>query len=243
VDRLMLSDYLRRLGQDLGRNVRQANWLFQALTGTEAEVAAAEHAVGHDLAAAVLEQTPVFDDPGRKVWLETLGARLADRLKNKQRRFAFAVLDAGEPNAFALPGGYVFIERSLLDLCGWDADETAFVLGHEMAHVVRGNALDRLLASKALARLPLGGVARAAVSLLGLPFLTSAYSRDQEFEADNLGARLALAAGFTPDAGPRLLGRLAAADHTAPPAPLTAYFASHPPMPERIAALRRSAGK
>ena len=69
-------------------------------------------------------------------------------------------------------------------------------------------------------------------------FLQLAYSREQEFDADALGLRLAAASGFDPDGGPRLLGRLRAFSQAPDASDLGAYFATHPPLPERINALR-----
>jgi predicted Zn-dependent protease len=236
----MLSDFFRNLGQNIGRGIHQASWLSQALTGTDEERVQAEAVFGRDLAREVRAHMRVAADPPLAAWLEEIGNRLAARVaRSKKRPFTFTLLDAGEPNAFAMPGGFIFVERSLLDLCGRDDDETAFVLGHEMAHVIRWHAIDRVLAKMAVAQLPIRGAAGLILKRLGPELVGSAYSQDQEFDADALGARLAEAAGYAPDAGPRLLERLGPTGAQAPRAPLAAYFASHPPIAERVGRLRR----
>jgi beta-barrel assembly-enhancing protease len=239
-DLAMLSDFFRNLGQNLGRSIHQASWLGQALTGTDEERIQAESVFGRDLAREVRVRMRVAADPQPAAWLDEIGTGLAARVaKSKKRPFTFTLLDAGAPNAFAVPGGFIFIERSLLDLCGRDKHETAFVLGHEMAHVIRWHAIDRVLAEMAVAQLPIRGAAGMILKRLGPKLVSSAYSQDQEFDADALGARLAEAAGYDPGAGPRLLERLGPADAKAQRAPLAIYFASHPPISERVARLRR----
>ena len=76
-----------------------------------------------------------------------VGSRLADAVKDRRREFRFSLVRAGVSNAYALPGGFVFITEPLLDLCAQDRDELAFLLGHEMGHVLRGHARSQLTAS------------------------------------------------------------------------------------------------
>jgi Zn-dependent protease with chaperone function len=139
-------------------------------------------------------------------------------------------------NAFALPGGFVFVTEPLLDLCGADRDEIAFFLGHELGHILRGHARDKLTASTFLnavgSRLPGAGTMLRQI-------LNKGYSRELELEADREGVRLAGAAGFDPQAAIRALNRLAqiSADH----AGALEYFSSHPPISERIRQVERRA--
>ncbi len=234
------------LGGKASKALRQGNWMWQALTGTDVDRIAAEEAFGRDMALAVRAELNVPDgptDPLRSPWLDAITADLAGRLKEKRRRFQATLVDPGEPNAFALPGGFLFVHRALLELCGWNRDEVAFVLGHEMAHVIHEHTFQRLVGGQGLAQVaravPFGGPAALLVRQVGLALLTSAYSREQEFDADRFGIRLATAAGFDPKGGIRLLGRLRELAHRVPDAKLAAYFASHPPLAERIAVMTR----
>lgn len=245
---LPMSGFFYQLGKKAGPMFRQGNWLLQSLTGTEADAIAAEYTVGRDLAAEVRASWPpeaLAVDPDRVAWLDRIVADLAARLTNKLRRFRVALVATGEPNAFALPGGFIFVERSLLELCEWNRDDAAFVVGHEFGHVVEGHAMQRIASDRilagALGRLPIGGAPGMLLRQAAGLFLTSAYSRDQEFAADRFGARLTAAAGYDPAAGARLFARLAARS-AGDDVPLARYFASHPPLPDRIAALGRMLG-
>jgi predicted Zn-dependent protease len=235
-----LGSFFYNLGRFFGDQSRKANWAFRSLTGTEAEAVRAEEAVGRDLARDVLDQVEVDPDPDVARWVEEVGGLLAAAIGQKERHFAFRSLLVPEPNAFALPGGFIFVSRPLLRLCQGSHDDLAFVLGHEMAHVLCGHVLERMVARSligvAVGRLnpfrllrgPLGGL----MSIL----LQQGYSRDQELEADRLGAELARRAGFDPAAGPRLLNKLS--QLFAMPGELMGYFSSHPAWEVRLANLR-----
>src|SRR5438034_8355826 len=128
--------FFYNLGKTLGQGVRKANWVFRSLAGSDADAVRAEHAVGRDLAQAFVREATLDPDPAVGQWLDELGGRLAGCVTDRQRAFRFQAVLAPEVNAFALPGGFVFVTRPLLQLTGGDAGETAFVLGHEMGHVI-----------------------------------------------------------------------------------------------------------
>jgi Zn-dependent protease with chaperone function len=240
-----MSGFFFDMGRKAGRALRQGNWLLQSLTGTDADAIAAEEALGRDLAGEVIRSRSPADPPvdrDRQEAVSALAARLAGHLTDQRRRWRVRLVAGGEPNAFALPGGFLFLEDSLLDLCGDDPAEVGFVIGHEIGHVLRGHALQRTLGDRGLAKLagalPIGGIPGMVLRQAALSFLSSAYSREQEFEADDVGARLIAAAGLDPLGGARLLSRLRAIHDAEPDLPLLAYFASHPPLAERVARLR-----
>jgi predicted Zn-dependent protease len=223
--------------------LRKGKWVFQSVTGGEADMIRAEFEMGRDLAAKVAEEIGVDPDPPMARLLNEIGGRLAARLTNRQRRFTFQAVSAPEPNAFALPGGFIFVTGPLLDLCDRDPDEIAFVLGHEMGHVVRGHAVDRLLndtlINVASRRLQTRGWAGEVFKRVGSDLLHGAYSRDQELEVDRFGFRLTQSASFNPYAALRMLERLKGRTDAGGDAPLMQYFASHPPLDVRIESLRR----
>jgi predicted Zn-dependent protease len=217
--------------------------MWASFTGTEAEALRLEHAVGVDLAEEAGKQLALDLDPRTRQVLDEIGRSLAARVANQRRSFRFDAFAAGEPNAFALPGGFVFVSRSILDLCEWDPSEIAFVLGHEMGHVIRGHAIDRIVANTAVAAAsraaPLRGVLGGWLKTVGLQYVQTAYSRDQELEADRLGVRLAKAAGFEPAGAVRLLSRLADLTRSADSSSLGEYFSTHPAAEIRIQNIRR----
>jgi predicted Zn-dependent protease len=231
------------LGRAVGRStipaVRKAKWVWQGLTGNEEEVLRAEVAMGGALATEIQAVAPLVNDPATVQWVDYLGQRLSACLRDKRYGFRLRVIRADSPNAMALPGGFILISHGLLQFCECQAEELAFVIGHEMTHILRRHAWDRWMnqavaqaASAIAARTgPLGGWLRQQ----GLGLLQSAYSQDQEFEADELGLRLSVAAGYSPAGAVALLRRLerrsVTADSVGP------YFSSHPPPAERVARL------
>jgi predicted Zn-dependent protease len=231
-----------RLGKMVGPQLRQANWFFRSLTDTEAEALRAETAVGRDLASSLLQQMELDRTPAVEALLADLKWRLAQSLRNRPRQFYFYAVNVPEINAFALPGGYVFVTRPLLEFCRWNPDELAFILGHEIAHIVQGHVMNRMLADSmirvALRRLtPAGGLLGQPIAGLAANMLNKGYSQDQELEADRVGVQLAAHAGFDPTAAARLFARLASLGGNR--SPLGGYFSMHPSLEIRIQHLNR----
>lgn len=229
--------FFYNLGRTVGPQVRKANWLFRSLTGTEAESIRAEQAVGRDLAQAFIDQVEIDRDPELTRWVGDLGNQLVVCVRNRQWPFHFYVIQSIEFNAFALPGGFIFLTRGLLELCLWNRDELGFVLGHEMGHVLHRHAIDRVMASSLITAtvgrlLPGRGLLRAPVTSLISTLLHQGYSQDQELEADRFGVRLVRAAGLEARAALRLLARLQA--QTGDASILGSYFSAHPPLDVRM---------
>jgi beta-barrel assembly-enhancing protease len=237
-----MASFFYRLGKMIGPQLRQANWVYRSLTDTEAEALRAESAVGRDLASALMHQMELDREPAVEAILVDLKYRLAQCLRKSQRRFQFLAVKAEEINAFALPGGYVFVTRALLELCQWNLDEMAFILGHEMAHIIQGHVMDRLVADSmiraTLGRLSLGGgLVGQPIFGLAATLLNKGYSQDQELEADRVGNQLAAHAGFDPTAAARLFARLRSLGGDR--SPLSGYFSAHPSLEVRIHYLNR----
>jgi len=233
-----MAGFFYNLGRFLGQQGRKARWVLSSATGTAADAHQAEAAVGRDAAAALLREVPADPDPAVARWLDEVGGLLAAAVPPPAPVFTFRSLLLPLPNAFALPGGYVFATRSLLRLCQQSHDDLAFVLGHEMAHIVRGHALERLTAGSLLS--PVGRLMPGPIGALVTTLLHRGYSQDQELEADEHGARLAGRAGFDAAAGVRLLRTLRF--QLAGPEGLMGYFATHPPWEVRIERLAARIG-
>lgn len=239
-----MSGYFYNFGRRLGRRavptLRKSKWIWKGLTGNEEDLRRAEQSLGTALAVEVRAATKPADDPEAASQAGQLCEQLERHLRHRRHPFHCEVIRTESPNAMALPGGYLFVSHSLVELCERHADELAFVVGHEMAHVVRGHAWDRMLNQTALQAASAATAPAGALGVWlrrkGLQLLLSAHSREGEFEADQLGLRLSLAAGFDGEAAITLLHRIG---HLGPnSATLGQYFASHPPAAERIAALR-----
>ena len=232
-----------RLGRMVGGTVRKAKWMWESLAGSEADAIRAEYEVGRDMAAVIREQIPCDADLEVQAFLDGIGQRLARSVRNELRRFRVTAVVEDHPTAFALPGGFIFVARSLVELCDKDRDETAFVLAHEMAHVIRRHAINRLLRQTALSAASLASPGRGWLApwirKVGLQWLESAHSREHEFEAEALGGLLMRAAGFDPTGAIRLLERLRGLDQTSDRSGLGVYFHTHPAVEDRILNLRR----
>ncbi len=238
-----MSGFFYNLGRPVGAQGHprhsQIQWIYDGLTGTEEEALRAEVALGRELARELRETLqPVQDDELAGLTGETL-RRLAQRLRNPRRAFALELFHDPVPNAMALPGGFLFLSDSLAEFCGRDPEELAFVIGHEMAHVIRNHARDRMIneaalraASTVTSRLgPLGGWLRRE----GIALLRSAHANKSEFEADDFAYRLAAAAGCS-NGGISFLQRVG---RKLAHGPLGYYLESHPPPAQRIARLTR----
>ena len=237
---LAVPGFFFQLGKLTGSKLRRANWYWRALTGTESEAIEAERRIGKELSDAIARES-ALDDPRSREFLDELGGRLAGSVKDRRRSFVFQILNAPEPNAFALPGGFIWVTGSLLELCQHGSDELAFVLGHEMGHVVGLHALDRMLASSlwdSIFRLaPIGGLVGSQLTGIVRGLLEQRYSQDQELEADEFGLRVASHAGFQPSGAISLLERLSRlADE---PPGLWQFFSTHPPVRLRLERLKR----
>jgi Zn-dependent protease with chaperone function len=142
-----------------------------------------------------------------------LEEQIAGLVKEKKLPFIVRVTAEREPNALALPGGSVFVSWPLLEMCQWQRDEIAFVLGHEMAHIVRRHSLNRIVKDAALSLLLRQSSGRHAASAwlskAGKQLLGNAYSREDELEADVFAVALVGTAGGDASAGERLLEKLA----------------------------------
>ncbi len=225
-----------QLGRLAGPTVRKAKWAWAAAAGSEAEMIAAERAAGADMAQQVLAQGRRCADAPLVERLADIGSTLTARLKDKRRAFSFYCLSGEQPQAFCLPGGFVFVTRAMADLCGDKPDRIAFVLAHEIAHIVEGHALQRLAGGALLQAGMLRAIPAGRLGALAAEFVSKAYSRDQERTADRFGLRLMRAAGYDGRAAADVFERLAALN---PSDRRGGYFATHPDADDRIADLKR----
>ena len=233
-----MSGLFYNLGRMLAPQARKARWVWQSVAGTEADAIRIEREVGSDLARGIRQQLKLDPDPQIAQLLNEVGSRLTACVANKLRSFGFETLEGGEPNAFALPGGYIFVTRSLLELCERNPDEIAFILGHEMSHVIRGHAMDRIITNSAISLgasiTPVRGAIAGLLSNVGVRLLASSYSQDLEMEADKLGTLLVDAAGYNPKAAAVMLSRLGKLNPAGADSNFGHYFSSHPAINLRI---------
>jgi predicted Zn-dependent protease len=142
---------------------------------------------GAEAAKSVEVDIGLLDDEALTEYVQSIGKKLLRGLPRRDFAFHFSIVDQMEPNAFALPGGHIFVSRGLLALVN-NVDELACVLGHEIIHSARRHsAQQQEVARNSPISFPMSRAATLA-----------AYGRDMEREADALGQQLCAAAGYNP---------------------------------------------
>lgn len=230
------SSFFYNLGRRFAPHLLKARWIGAALTGTEDERIEAESRMGASLAHAFTRRIRLEPDGTASRRVTDISRRLSARLRNSKRAFRVSCMQFPEINALALPGGFVYVSRSLVDLCEDSDDGLAFTVAHEIGHVVQGHAAKRFLTESVLRALATR--TRRAVpqgqSILALlaELLKKQYSQAQETEADRFAVHLMASAGFDAAAATAFLRRLAATSDG--PSTPGQYFSSHPGFAARI---------
>lgn len=204
---------------------------------------ARELELGREADRGVVAQMGLYEDVELAAKVADVGAALARVSERPGLPWRVVVVDDPVVNAFALPGGYLYVSRGILAHFNSEA-ELAGVLGHEVGHVTARHGIERV--SKAqLANIGFGVAAIASeefrrfggVAQLGMQLLFLKFSRDDERESDTLGLRYMNAAGWDPEAMPRVfetLDRVSAASGSRVPE----WTATHPSPERRAAGLR-----
>jgi predicted Zn-dependent protease len=167
-----------------------------------------EIALGRKTNQQVLDQYSVYDDPALQTYVQSVGEKLAAKSHRSDLVYRFTVLDTREVNAFALPGGYIYITRGLISYLNSEA-ELAAVLGHEIGHVTARHSVRQYSAAQfanigaTLGALFIPGMNTAGsqqlVQLFGTALLRG-YGREHELEADSLGAEYLARSSYNPQA-------------------------------------------
>jgi len=172
-----------------------------------------EIALGRQANAQLLEKNRAYEDPQLAQLVQRVGEELARHSHRPELFYRFTVLDSPVVNAFALPGGYIYITRGLLAYLNSEA-ELAAVLGHEIGHVTARHSV-RQQSTAAVTGI-LGAVIAASTGVQGVDTLTDmagtaivrGYGREHELEADRLGAEYMARSGYDPDAMLEVVGVL-----------------------------------
>lgn len=215
--------------------------------GQEAQVGAQEH-------QKVLKEYGIYKDNNLQSYVNNVGQNVVRGTERPDVRYQFFLLDSPMVNAFALPGGYIYITRGLMALANSEA-EMAAVLAHESGHITGRHAAERysrgvvtqLGAAILASAVGSDGVTQALG--LGSDLYLKSYSRGQESQADSLGIRYLSRAGYHPLAMSKFLENLQA--DTALESRIsgkgnggtTDYFSTHPATAERVVAARSESFK
>lgn len=206
-----------------------------------------EISLGKSVSRQINKKYKLVKDPRLNKKVFDIGRKVSAVCDRKELNYYFYIIDEDTINAFSLPGGYVYIYKGLLDILDND-DQIAFVLGHEIGHIVARHSIKRLQSSIGANLLLLassrvessGSSAPGTVSLI-LATIISGYSQEDEFLADKLGCKYAKKAGFDPSAGIKVLEKLEA-EHKKEKARPLAYFRSHPFAVQRIKMMKEELG-
>jgi predicted Zn-dependent protease len=203
-----------------------------------------EIALGRESDAQVRQSMGEYRDEGLRSYLDGVGRALASRSERPQLAWTFAVVDDPAVNAFALPGGFIYVTRGILAHMSSEG-ELAGVLGHEIGHVTARHSVEQL------SRTQLAGLGlllgRAVVPELepieemlqaGLGLLFLKYSRDAERQADELGVRYMRRAGYEPRDLLEVLGVLDRVGRAQGGSALPDWLSTHPSPSDRIARIR-----
>jgi len=214
---------------------RREEWIFID--------SAQEVQIGRSMAENIIKQeNRLLPDPAQQRRVSVIGQRIARASDRTELVYNFAVLDNEDLNAFALPGGYVYIYNGLLKKL--DDDETAGILAHEVAHIAAKHSVKKMQSTLgyqmlvAVALVGLGDkdpavaedIAGASNVVYGL--LSKGYSRQDEFQADSLAVKYLKAAGFDPQGLVRVLKVLDT--EKGPSGRVFEVLSTHPRMKERI---------
>jgi predicted Zn-dependent protease len=201
---------------------------------------AQEIQIGQQQDVEVRREMGVYNDRALQEYVSTLGMKLAQVSERPNLPWHFTVVDVPAINAFALPGGYIYITRGILPFLD-DEAQLAGVLGHEIGHVTARHAAQQYSrATGAQLGLILGSIfvpqtrpfAQLGESGLGLLFLK--YGRDDEEQADTLGVKYASSAGWDPAGVPQMLTTLARIEEASDNKGVPNWLSTHPAPVDRV---------
>lgn len=202
---------------------------------------AQEVAMGSQYAQQIEQELPMVRDPEIVRYINVLGDSIARVVDDRSLTWRFNVVDQPEINAFAVPGGHIYVNRGLIERTT-NMSELAGVLGHEIAHVTQRHSMKQMAAAqRANYGLGIGcilapsfcqGLAGTGVSVLAQAGFAK-FSRDDETESDRFGVKYVTRAGIDPRGMPSMF-RILLRERERNPGSVEAWFASHPIEESRI---------
>jgi len=202
--------------------------------------------MGSQYAAQIAQQLPLITDPEVVRYINVLGDSLAHLTNRSDLDWHFYVVNSSEVNAFAVPGGYVYVNRGLIERAN-RMDELAGVLGHEIGHVVLRHTVKQMQQQQGanigvtLACVLTGVCSNPASSTainVGATALFAKFSRTDEAEADEQGFKNVVRAGISPE-GLITMFQTLIDERKATPGAVDAWFATHPLEEDRIADIQK----
>ena len=237
-------------GFDLGEELKKAAGELQKpgkSAGLGGYSEAEEIAIGREIAGNLLGAAPLVKDTQLQKYVNNVGRWVASQSERPDLAWHFGVIESEDINAFAAPGGYVFVTRGLYRLLGNEA-ELAGVLAHEIGHVIRKHHLKILqqsrlvdLGGKLLAKQVGGNEKIHSLIGSGAEIVSRSLDKNAEYEADRIAVVLAARAGYDAFGLPEILqeiGHSAAGDSGS----VALLFKTHPHPDERLTQLGDAVG-
>jgi len=204
-----------------------------------------EVAIGKQNADEINAQLPIIQDPAVSGYIQALGDSIARTTSRADLAWHFYVVNTQQVNAFALPGGYVYVNRGLIESAD-RLDELTGTLGHEIGHVIERHSVKQIQSQQkanaglaivcTLTNLCHSGLAQVAVNVGGSA-LFAKHSRADELQADSEAVVNVVRAGYDPEGIPALFDVLLK-QRQYQPTKVEGWFASHPMEEQRIARAR-----
>jgi len=205
-----------------------------------------EKALGQEAAAQIDSAVPMIADDAANSYVTNLGTALATASDDRNRDWRFRIVNAEVLNAFALPGGFVYVNRGLIERAT-SSSELAGVLGHEIGHVLLRHSAERIEKQQktnvgvsvvcGLTNICSSEAARVAIDVGGAA-LFARFSRRDELEADSAAVGIVSRAGYDPQGIATMFAKLLETRDQRPDM-VEGWFASHPMEEDRIAAVVR----
>lgn len=200
-----------------------------------------EVAMGAETAEQIGAQLPLVRDPYVNAYINELGDTIAKRTSRADLDWQFFVVNSHQVNAFALPGGFIYVNRGLIEATS-SVDQLAGVLGHEIGHVIQRHSVEQMQNRQKigvvaqltciLTNICESGLGQAAINIGGTAII-SRYSRADEFEADSEAVENVLRAGIDPEGIPSLFEVLMSTRQRTPGV-VEGWFSTHPLEESRI---------
>ena len=199
--------------------------------------------MGQQYAAQINSQLPIVQDPELNRYINVLGDSIAGLTSRTDiPEWRFYIVDSKEVNAFAVPGGFIYVNRGLIERAQ-EMDQLAGVLGHEIGHVVRRHSIKQMQQQQGanigltlacvLTNICNSQASQAAIQVGGTALFAS-FSRKDEAEADEEGVRNVVRAGISPDGIPKMF-QILIDERNRNPSAVESWFATHPLEEDRIA--------
>jgi beta-barrel assembly-enhancing protease len=206
--------------------------------------------MGQSYAQQINSQLPIISDPEINRYINVLGDSIAKLTDDRNLEWHFFVVDSKEVNAFAVPGGFVYVNRGLIERAQ-NMSQLAGVLGHEIGHVTRRHSVHQMekqqganlgITLACVLTSVCNNQATGALINVGGNAVFAKFSRDDEAQADEEGVKNTVRAGISPD-GMWEMFEILLEERQRQPAGVDAWFATHPMEESRIAATKAEIAK